>query len=109
MPGPRRSRGRRNSTGGGGKTLFFSPHYSKYSRIVHLDTPTAAQQSAKKLLEEFNEAVTREKKVRIKRVAVLAASRAKALTGKTDLSAIETIQFNKIAEIYRETSKKMRL
>ena len=108
MPGPRRSRGRK-AIENQGKTLFFSPKFSRYSRIVHLDTPATAYQSATKLLQEFNEAKTREKKVRVKRVAVLAASRAKAIMGKTDLSTLEAIEFKKIAEIYREVSKKMRL
>jgi len=109
MPGPRRSRGRRTQTQKKEKTLFFSPRYSTYSRIVHLDTPTAAQQSAHRLLEEFNQAKTREKKVRIKRVAVLAASRAKAITQKTVLPDKEFQEFTEIHRIYRKVIEKMRL
>lgn len=78
-----------------------SPEYDKYSSIVKLDNVPNANGSILKLLEEFKSADSREKQIRIYRVADLAAKRAEAQLNRETLSEKEALEFSEIAGIYR--------
>ena len=86
-------------------TLFKPARYKKYSEIVSFKNPTAARASVKELKKEFNKAKTREKKVRILRVAQYAANRAKAAAKKKNLSSKEKRELRQISRIYERASE----
>ena len=88
-------------------TVFFPAKSKKYSEMVRIDTPKAAEDSVEKLMKEFNEAKTREKKVRIKRYTVLAENRARIMAGNERLSTEERQEAAKVAEIYARAKEKM--
>ena len=97
---------RRRSRSGG---LFKPPRWKKYARIVSFEDPKSARKAAKKLLEEFRSAKTRAKKVRVKKVTVYAANRARASAKRKNLSARERREFRQIARIYERAAAKMKL
>jgi len=111
MVGPRRVIRRRTGgkRGTGGGTIFFPPKHQKYAEIVRIDNPDAARESAKILLEEFNQAQTRAKKRTIKRATVLAANRAKAMRKKKTLSTKERRELVEVERIYRKAAEQMKL
>ena len=90
------------------KTMFF-PAKGKYADIVKLDTVENAQKAADELLREFNSAKTRTKKVRIKKVTVLASNRAYASAKRKKLSYKERQEFKQIGMLYRDYAKVMEL
>lgn len=96
-------RGRRRGT------IFFPAKYKYAAEHISLRSPEEARASAKWLMEEFNRAETRDKKVRIKRFAVLAYNRAKAGAGNPRLSARERREYAQIAQIYKEAYEGMKL
>lgn len=88
-------------------TIFFPAKSEKYSEIVRIDTPKAAEDSVEKLMKEFNEAKTREKKVRIKRYVVLAENRARVMANNERLSPAQREEARKIAQIYARAKERM--
>jgi len=88
-------------------TVFFPAKSKKYSEMVRIDTPKAAEDSVEKLMKEFNEAKTKEKKVRIKRYTVLAENRARIMAGNERLSTEERQEAARVAEIYARAKEKM--
>jgi hypothetical protein len=89
------------------KTLFFPSKYKKYSEIVRLDSELAAEDSVRKLKEEFNEAKTREKEIRIMRVTVLAANRAAAMAKNPNISEGEKRELKAVSRIYAKAADTM--
>ena len=87
------------------RTLFQEPRYQKYADIVDFKDPKSARSSVKKLNDEFNDAKTHEKRVRIIRVTNLASNRAKASSLRKNLSPDEKKEFEQIAKIYRKAQK----
>lgn len=90
-----------------GRSMFFDPRYKKYADMVRLRTPEEAEGSVRMLLEEFNTAETREKKLRVKRVTINAANRAEAAGKRKDLSQKEREEFKEIHKLYREAADEM--
>jgi len=82
-------------------TIYEKAYYKKYSDIVSLKTPAEARKSVSKLRQEFNDAKTKQKKIRIWRVANLASNRAFANLKKSNLSFKERQEYRQIAGIYR--------
>jgi len=90
-------------------SLFGRARHRKYAEIVSFRTIGEARESARRLLREFKSAKTRDKAVRVKRVAVLAANRAEAAARRRNLSKRERHQLRRIAEVYRRVADRMRL
>lgn len=88
-------------------SIFFEPKHEKYAEIVSFENPREAMQASAILEREFDDAKTRAKKVRVKRVTVLAGNRAEAMLQKKELSTSERREFREIAKIYRDTAKRM--
>ena len=91
------------------KTMFGEAKSKKYAEIVRLDSIPTAKQSARILMREFEDAETRDKKVRVKKVTVNASNRARASAKRKNLSAKERKELNEIAGIYENTYEKMEL
>ena len=100
-----RRRGRRQAKGG----LFKPARWKKYAEIVTFENPSAARGAAKELLREFRSAKTRAKKLRVKKVAIYAANRARASAKRKNLSSRERKELREIARIYEQAAKKMKL
>jgi len=90
-------------------TIFFPAKSEKYSEMVRIDTPKAAEDSVEKLMKEFNEAKTRDKKVRIKRYVVLAENRARVMASNERLSPTQRKEARKVAQIYAAAKEIMTL
>jgi len=90
-------------------TIFFPAKSEKYSEMVRIDTPKAAEDSVEKLMKEFNEAKTRDKKVRIKRYVVLAENRARVMANNERLSPAQREEARKVAQIYAGAKERMTL
>jgi hypothetical protein len=90
-------------------TIFFPAKSKKYSEIVRIDTPEAAEASAVKLLKEFANARTRDKRVRIKRSVVLAENRARAMANNERLSPAQREEAREVAQIYAAAKEMMTL
>ena len=103
MARKRRSRARR------GQGLFKKPRWKKYAEIVTFENPDAAKGAARELLREFRSAKTRAKKVRVKKVTVYAANRARASAKRKNLSSRERKELLQIARIYERAAAKMKL
>jgi hypothetical protein len=86
------------------KTMFFKPKSEKYADIVSIESPYRARYSCKQLKEEYHKAETRDKKLKIIRVANLAANRARAIREKKNISSIERSEMAEVASIYSKTS-----
>lgn len=82
------------------KTIFVPAKHKKYADIISLVDVPSARESVKELKKEFNEAETRAKQVRIKRVTVNASNRAKASAKRKRLSYKERLELNEIGRIY---------
>jgi len=91
------------------KTIFFPPKYKKYAKIITIANPRDARKAANKMVKEFRKAKTRAKKVRLKKMVVLAANRAKALLKKKNISPKERSETMQVYRIYREAAEKMQL
>jgi len=115
MVGPRRTIAKRTRSQKGGRgysssakrTMFFPAKHEKYADIVSFKNPEQAKHSANQLLLDFDMAKTRAKKVRVKRVTVLASSRAKASTQKRILSSKERKEYLEISAVYKKAYEKM--
>lgn len=100
-------RGEQSNESWGNKTIFFPAESAKYSDIVSLRTPGEAEESADILMNEFRQASTGSKRLRILRVTQLAANRARASLKRSDLSRKEQAEYREIAEIYEDASNQM--
>lgn len=88
-------------------TMFGEAKYSYLSRIISLESPTAARRSVAMLRSGFQEAKTRAKKLRIARATQLAANRAKVMAGNVRLSGAERAGKKKVAEMYNNAARVM--
>jgi len=91
------------------KTMFFPPKYPSLAKIVRIDSPKNARKAVKTLLAKFKKAKRRDVKVRVKRAAVLAGNRAKAMLRRKNLSAKERKEMREVYKIYRRAVEKMKL
>ena len=103
------ARKRRSSRVGRGRGLFKKPRWKKYAKIVTFENPDAAKGAARELLREFKSAKTRAKKVRVKKVTVYAANRARASAKRKNLSPRERRELLQIARIYERAARRMKL
>lgn len=83
------------------KSMFRPAKNTYLSRIVSLESPSAARSSVRQLKSEFSGAKTRTKKLRIARATMLAANRANASRQRESLSRKERGEFRRIYETYR--------
>jgi len=91
---------------------MFGPAKHKHlAKIVSLENPTEAKESASELIKEFDEAKTRPHQVEIKRATVLAATRAgmQLKRHKRPLSTQEKKEFRSIKKIYKKAANRMEL
>ncbi len=87
--------------------MFGEPKYKYLSDIISLESTRTAVHSSAKLIKEFAESRTRDKKLRIARAANLASNRALAMLQRGDLSLRERNEFREIAKIYRSASSQL--
>lgn len=91
------------------KGLFYEkPRHEWIAKIVTFESQKAAREAARKLLKRAEKARRRTKAV-IKKALVLAANRAEASAKRKNLSPRERRKLKKIAEIYRNAYKKIKL
>ncbi len=90
------------------RTLFSDPKYQKYGLLVSYVNPTEARESVRNLNREFQKSRTRKKRIRILRVTVLAANRAKASAQRKRLSPKERKELYEISSIYRKSANQMK-
>jgi hypothetical protein len=91
---------------------MFGPAKHKHlAKIVSLENPTEARESASELIEEFNKAKTRPHQVEIKRATILASNRAGAAIKrhKRPLSSGEKKEYRSIKKIYKNAAGRMKL
>jgi len=91
------------------RTIFFPPKYKKYAKIITIANPRDARKAANKMLVEFRKAKTRAKKVRLKKMVVLAANRAKVIAKSGRVSPKERREMMQVYRVYREAVGKMQL
>lgn len=91
------------------RTMFVEPKTKMLAAVVKIDSPANAKKSAIELKRMFRERKHRDSKVKIKRAAVLAYVRSRAMLKKKDLSSKEKAEFRKIAAIYKKAYKSMEL
>ena len=94
------------------RSSLFTPSRHKYLHdIISKVNPEEAKKSAEKLVEEFNKAGTRMKKVRVKRATIKAANMAFATMKRKlhPLSEKEMKEFKEIGETYKSAYEKMKL
>ncbi|MGQ4874603.1 MAG: hypothetical protein ACP6IY_11095 [Promethearchaeia archaeon] len=89
------------------KGLYNQAKYQKYSQIVKIDTPENAEKSTKILFDEFENAKTNKKRLRIWRITRMTARRCRALAERKDLSDKERRECKKIAEKYEKSAEVM--
>lgn len=94
--------------GGVQRTMFVPAKYEYLSEIISLENPDKARGSIRELWREFNDAKSRDKRVRIWRATNLAVQRAKAIQNRTNLSEREQKEFREIEGIYQNAAKRMR-
>lgn len=82
------------------RTIFFPAKYKEASRQISIETPADARASVQWLNEQWRGA-TRTKKVRLKKYAVLAMNRARALLKRKNLSLKERKQLKRVITIYK--------
>lgn len=87
------------------QTLFKKPKYKYLAKIVRFDTPENARKLVKKLENEFINAKTDKKRLRIARASLYASNRAFASGKRKKLSRKEKTEYRKIANIYKGTSQ----
>ncbi len=96
----------------GRRRSMFVEAEGKYAGIVRFDSVTNAEKSIRQLFAEFNKAKTRAKRVRILKVANLAANRSEASAKKRDLKPETERRMRTISDMYRDApgimSKKLK-
>jgi len=83
------------------KGLFLPARYRKYSEIIKIDNEKNALASIVALYREYENARTRTKKTRIKRVVQYTVNRLKAMLNRKKLSKKEYWQTYHVLLIYR--------
>lgn len=83
------------------KSLYEKPKYKYLAKIVRFDTPERARGSIEKLTNEFVNARTLTKKLRIAKASMYASNRAEASGKKKNLSRKEKSEYKKISMLYR--------
>lgn len=89
------------------KTLFHEPEYDKYSKIISLKTPEQAKKSTKILEQEYNNAKTLDKKLRVARVSVESANRSYEMAKNPKYSPETKKEKKEVGDIYRESSNEL--
>ena len=93
----------------GKKTMFFPAKNQYLADIISFESYDASRESATLLLQEYNEAKTQAKKIRIKKATVLASNRAKASMQRTNLSDWKRDELFGISEVYRSAYEIMKV
>ena len=88
------------------RTLFSDPRYKKYSKIVTFDSKSGADVASKRLLDEFNDAKTQAKRLRIARVAQYSANRARVSFRRKDISEENRQKLKEISKVYGKQAAK---
>lgn len=82
------------------KTLFKEPKYKKYAKIISFKSLNEARISTSKILDEFGNAKTRAKELRLARVLQYASNRAMAMSKRKALSKAKKDDYKSISKIY---------
>lgn len=91
------------------RTVFFPSKSKKYADMVDLTSVEDAKASVFDLLSEFGEAKTYRKKLRVKRVTILAANRAKVMSENPRLKHNTRLQKARISDVYMKAANRMKL
>ena len=106
--GRRRVLRRRGSVRGHGSGLFKPPRWRYLADIVSFVNPEEARGSVLELKKQFENAKTRDKRLRIIRAAIYAANRAKAIAERhPNISDRERHELLEVSEIYRECADEL--
>lgn len=89
------------------KAVFTDPKYQKYSDMVELDEIENAKISANKLEKEFEDAKTKDKKLRVARVTQFSAVRARAMSRNPNISKDDKKELQIISRLYGKKAVKM--
>lgn len=89
--------------------MFGERRWKQLAEVVSLENPVEARNSAVWLKRHFKELKSHEHKVAVKRACVLAMNRSRASMKRKDLSSREKNEFRKIAKIYEDAQKTMKL
>ena len=88
--------------------MFYRPRRYRYlANIVRIDSVENAREAVRKLWEEFHEAKTYTKKLRIARATLMAANIASVFTRRRYLSPEERHEKAEVERIYREAANRM--
>jgi len=88
--------------------MFYRPRRYKYlADIVRIDSVENAREAVRKLWEEFREAKTYAKKLRIARATLMAANIASVFTRRRNLSPEERSEKAEVERIYRGAANRM--
>lgn len=85
------------------KTLYSKPKYTYLAKIISLESPKKALDSASNIFKEFTQAVQSSKKTRILRATDLAMKRAEVGSTNPRISEKERKEYKVIAKIYKQT------
>lgn len=89
------------------KTIFFKAKHKYLGDMISLKSPALARISVIDLKQEFKDAQTNDKKLRIARATMLASNRAKVILKKKGLSLKERTEFRQILSIYKKVAEDM--
>ena len=88
--------------------MFYRPRRYRYlANIVRIDSVENAREAVRKLWEEFHEAKTYTKKLRIARATLMAANIASVFTRRRYLSPEERHEKAEVERVYREAANLM--
>ena len=87
------------------KTIFFKTKHKYLGDMISLKSPALARNSVTDLKQEFKDAQTNAKKLRIARATQLASNRAKVILKKKGLSLKERSEFRQISVLYKKAAE----
>ena len=94
---------------GKGGSMFYSPARWEYlGEVVTIRNSAAARGAVEELMRLYDRARSKEARLRILRVVVLAANRAEAASRRKNLSERERRELRAVVEIYREFAEKLK-
>jgi len=107
MP-PSKSRGRRKTSISAGSTTLFQKRQAKFLQGVAKLTSTAeARDGIRRLEHEFHDTADPSIRLFVARTASMAASRAKAMSQRADISVSKRLMFAEVGRMYRAAATSM--
>lgn len=89
--------------------MFKEPRYDYLAEIISFKSAAQAKDAVVLLDEEFRFAEGNEKKLRVKRAAILASNRAEAAAKRTGIKEETRKELMEISKIYKEAYHRMRM